>query len=187
MSSVMSQKKKQTKAVAFGGILCGLAVAVMLLSGIFPTAEYSLPAIAGVFMIAMVIEYGYKRALICYVAVAVLCLLLVPNKEPAMLFAGFFGYYPILKGKLESLRSRVVEWVVKFLVFNGAVIASYAVIVYLFGLGQVLEEFQTFGQWSLLIFLGLGNIVFLLFDLALSRLIWLYYNRIKPRFMDKLL
>ena len=32
MSSVMSQKKKQTKAVAFGGILCGLAVAVMLLS-----------------------------------------------------------------------------------------------------------------------------------------------------------
>lgn len=182
----MSGKGNQTKAVAFGGVLCGLAVGLMFLTNLFPMAEYSLPAIAGALMIAMVIEYGYKKALLCYLGVSALCLLLVSNKEPAVLFAFFFGYYPILKGKLEGCRNRFVEWLLKMLLFNGAVILSYLVLVSVFGLREVLEEFQNFQGWGLPLFLGLGNGVFVLFDFALTRLIWLYYNRIRPRLQGKL-
>lgn len=182
----MSAKRMQTRSVAFGGVICGLAVAVMLLSGVFPTAEFSLPAIAGILMIAMVIEYGYKQALLCYLAAAVLCLLLVPNKEAATLFAAFFGYYPILKGLLERVRRRWLEWILKLLVFNAAFIAAYLVVIYLFGLTQVLEELQPFGKWGIPLFLLAGNAVFVLFDVLLTRLIGLYYARIKPRFLDRL-
>lgn len=45
--------------------------------------------------VSMVIEYGYKSALLCYAAVAVLSLLLVPNKEVALLFCRLFlGFIP---------------------------------------------------------------------------------------------
>lgn len=101
--------RRTTKSIAFGGVLSGLAVILMFLTGIFPFAEYALPAMAGALLIIMVIEYGYRYALLCFFAVAVLSLLVGPNKEAAVLFAGFFGYYPILKGVLERIKRRQLE------------------------------------------------------------------------------
>ena len=182
----MSGKKAQTKSIAFGGVICGLAVAVMFLSGLIPSMEYSLPAIAGILMIPMVIEYGYKRALLCYLAVAVLSLLLVPNKEAAAFFTGFFGYYPILKGKLEQLHSRLLEWLLKVLIFNAAIVLSALAAVRLLGVGQLFEEYEVLGKWSLVIVLIVGNAVFIFFDYLLTGLIGAYYSRLKPKFLDKL-
>ncbi len=182
----MPEKKTKTKAIAFGGILSGLAVVLMLLTGIFPFAEYSLPAMAGMLLILMVIEYGYKKAILCYIAVALLSLILAPSKEAAVLFAGFFGYYPILKGKLETLKSRVVEWILKLLVFNAAIILSYLAFILVFNAQAVLEEFGEFGKWGLVAFWAAGNAVFVLFDVLLTRLIGMYVHILKPRFMKKL-
>ena len=67
--------RRTTKSIAFGGVLSGLAVILMFLTGIFPFAEYALPAMAGALLIIMVIEYGYRYALLCFFAVAVLSLL----------------------------------------------------------------------------------------------------------------
>ena len=91
-----------------------------------------------------------------------------------MLFVGFFGYYPILKGKLEKIRSRALEYAAKFLVFNIAVIASYLVIIYLFGLQGVLEDVGPLGQYSVPGAAGAGNVVFWIYDVALSRIITAY-------------
>ena len=54
----------------------------------------------------------------------------------------------------------------KFLVFNIAVIASYLVIIYLFGLQGVLEDVGPLGQYSVLALLALGNVVFWIYDVA---------------------
>lgn len=35
-----------------------------------------------------------------------------------MLFVGFFGYYPILKGKHEKIKKRSMEYLSKFSIFN---------------------------------------------------------------------
>ncbi len=181
----MSERRKQTKAVAFGGVISALSIVVMLLTGLFPTAEYALPAIAGVLLVAVVIEYGCKQAMICYIAVAVISLLLVPNKEPAVLFTAFFGYYPILKSRLEQLRFRWVEWLLKMVLLNGGVIFSYLALITLFGMKQVLSEISAFGGWGVAAFLLAANLVFVVFDLALGRVIALYITRIRPRFSDK--
>ncbi len=182
----MQEKKTRTKAIAFGGVLSGLAVVLMLMTGLFPFAEYSLPAMAGALLIAMVIEYGYRRALLCYLAVAILSLILAPGKEAAVLFAGFFGYYPILKGKFETIKSRAGEWILKLVVFNAAVVLSYLIFIFVFQGQAVLEEFGEFGQYGAVLFLVAGNGVFLLFDLALTRVIGMYLHVLQPRFLKKL-
>lgn len=178
--------RRTTKSIAFGGVLSGLAVVLMFLTGIFPFAEYALPAMAGALLIIMVIEYGYRYALLCYFAVAVLSLLIGPNKEAAVLFAGFFGYYPILKGILERIKKRQIEWILKMTVFNAAVVLFYLVVVYLFGMTEVLEDFGMFGQWGIVVFWLAGNVVFILYDILLTRLIGMYFQYFKPKFLKKL-
>lgn len=156
-----------------GGIASALCLLLMLLT-IIPIATYTMPALAGMVLIVVVIENGYSTAWMVYAAVGFLSLFICPDKEAAMLFVGFFGFYPILKGKLEKIHPRVLEYVVKFLIFNAAMILNYVIIIFLFGIQDVLEEVGPMGQYSVLLLLGLGNIVFFVYDLALSRIIMAY-------------
>ncbi|MEG2813418.1 MAG: hypothetical protein RSA79_02340, partial [Oscillospiraceae bacterium] len=96
------KKVSQTKKIAFGGMISALSLIMMLASAVFPMAEYTCPALAGIFLCVLVIEFGKKTATIAFLAVAILSIIIVPNKESAMLFCGFLGYYPILKSVLES-------------------------------------------------------------------------------------
>ena len=156
-----------------GGIASALCLLLMLLT-IIPIATYTMPALAGMVLIVVVIENGYSTAWMVYAAVGFLSLFICPDKEAAMLFVGFFGYYPVLKGKLEKIRVRLVEYLVKFVVFNVAMIANYLIIIYLFGIQDVLEEVGPLGQYSVVLLLLMGNVVFFISDVALSRIITAY-------------
>ena len=92
----------------------------------------------------------------------------------AMLFVGFFGYYPILKGKLEKIKKRSMEYLSKFSIFNLAMILNYLVIIYLFGIQDILEDVGPLGKFSVVLLLLMGNVVFFVYDIALSRIITAY-------------
>ena len=156
-----------------GGIASALCLLLMLLT-IIPIATYTMPALAGMVLIVVVIENGYSTAWMVYAAVGFLSLFICPDKEAAMLFVGFFGFYPILKGKLERMRSRLMEYFTKLSVFNIAMVANYLVIIYLFGIQDILEEVGPLGKYSLLVLLALGNVVFFVYDIALSKIIMAY-------------
>ena len=98
-----------------GGIASALCLLLMMLT-IIPIATYTMPALAG--MVLIVVENGYSTAWMVYAAVGFLSLFICPDKEAAMLFVGFFGYYPILKGKLEKIKKRSMEYLSKFSIFN---------------------------------------------------------------------
>lgn len=163
-----------------GGIASALCLLLMILT-IIPIATYTMPALAGMVLIVVVIENGYSTAWMVYAAVGFLSLFICPDKEAAMLFVGFFGYYPILKGKLEKIRVRMVEYLLKFSVFNVAMVANYMIIIYLFGIQDILEEVGPFGKYSVLLLLVLGNVVFWIYDVALSRIITAYREVLRKK------
>ena len=174
---------KRTARVAWSGLMGALSLVCLLLT-VFPFATYALPALASVFLIPVVIECGRRWALAVYAAVALLALLLAPDVEARLLFVFFFGYYPILKSVAESMRRRVLEWLCKLAVFNAAVVAAYAV---LSAIGFSLEEFVVSGvslplTGFLVVFLVVGNGIFVLYDIGLSRLLPLYFSRFQPLF-----
>ncbi|MDL2233588.1 hypothetical protein LJC63_08455 [Ruminococcaceae bacterium OttesenSCG-928-L11] len=162
-----------------------LCLLLMFLSGMVPFSTYALPALAGAMLVAVVIEVGRKVALMVYVSVAVLSLFVVPDREAAMMFIAFFGYYPILKGWIETLRSRVLEYIVKFSLFNVTIVAAYLAMTFLMGMPSVVEDMGDFGRYSALILLFFGNIVFFMYDIALTKYITLYVRWFKPRFLRK--
>lgn len=176
---------KQSFKIALGGLTAALSLACMFFSGIFPFAEYSLPALAGILLVVLVLELGFKTAMLTYAVVAVLSLMITPNKEAAILFAVFFGYYPIVKGKIEQIRRVPLQWVIKLALFNTVIVAAYFVIEVVFGF-HVLIESQSWLKFGYIPLLLIANAVFLLYDRALTNLISYFIRYIRPKYQSKL-
>ena len=176
------KKGKASRRIAFGGVVSALSLLFLFLSGVFPFAEYTCPALAGLVLVALVIDFGKPAAWVAYGAVALLAFLVTPNKEAAVLFVLFLGYYPILKSSIEQLRSRAAEWAVKFLSFNLMGALSYLLLINVFGMTELLEEMSGGMKYGLLLFWAIGNVVFFVYDIAISSLIQFYCVRIRPKF-----
>lgn len=168
---------KKSKRIALCGMLSALSLVIMLVA-YFPYLTYTLPALAGVLFAIVMVEIGTKWAWGSFVTTAILALLLC-EKEAAVLFVAFFGYYPILKANLERISIKIVEYIAKFFLFNVAVVAAYLVIIYVFSIP--IENMGQFGQYTLLILLGMGNVVFIIYDFALSTAYQEYMVKLHPK------
>ncbi|MBQ6569738.1 MAG: hypothetical protein IJL87_05735 [Clostridia bacterium] len=171
---------KNSFKVAFGGIICALSATLMFCSSILPFTQYAIPVFTGIALVAVVIELGKTWAWIAFAAVSLVCLLIVPNKEPVALYILFFGYYPILKSLFESSGNFILEWLLKLVVFNAAMIAFFYAGLYLIGIKP--EEYSLFGVNLPIVFLIAGNILFVVYDILLSRTIVIYIHKIHPYF-----
>ena len=123
-------------------------------------------------------EVGLKWGLACYAVVGVLTLLIGTDKESAALFCLLFGYYPVLKSRLDPIRNRVVRWVFKLLLFNVVAVCLWLLALYVFHVPE--ETFRVAGvslQWLLL---PAANAIFVLYDLALGGLAAFYWQRLHP-------
>ena len=150
--------------------------AAFMLTSLFPYLTYAIPAIAGIFVMITVIEVDAKWSAATYIVSALLVLLLPGDIEAKMLYIAFFGYYPILKALLESRCNRVVEYIVKFAVFNIAIIVSYKFAATVIGVDM--SDMNDFGKYTAYILLVAANIVFPFYDIALTRLYGVYMARL---------
>ncbi len=170
----------KSAGVAFSGMLAALCVGLMLCTGLLPVATYALPALSGVLLISAAVELGKGWALSVYAAVSLLSVVLAADKEAVLLFILFFGYYPVVKAVLESLKQRWMGWLLKFLIFNAAMIACFFASIYILGIPE--EEFTIYGVYIPWILLLLGNGVFLLYDYAISGIVVFYFQRFHKLF-----
>lgn len=171
---------KQSSKTALGGIVSALSVTLMLLTAVIPFMTYALPLLAGALLILMVIEINKRWAFIVYVAVSLLAVLVVPDKEAAVFYIAFFGYYPIIKAPLEKHLPNVAEWIVKFLIFNASVVAGYLVSTY--ALGIPFDDMGDMGKYGVAVLLVLANAVFLAYDIMLTKFITLYLKKFRKSF-----
>lgn len=171
------ERKNSAGKMALSGTLAALAVVIMTLGGVIPLATYCCPILACVLLLPVLDECGRKIAWVWYAAVAVLSMLLSPDKEAAGVFL-FLGYYPICKPGLDKL-PKVLRWVCKVLLFNAAVVLLYALLIWAMGLDALAAEFREAGAVLLTVLLLMGNATFLLVDILLEKLTVFY--QIKKR------
>ncbi len=177
----MSGRDSLSRRVALAGVFGALCVTVMLLGGVLPFATFAAPAIAGLFIMPAAIEFGRRTGVLLYAAVGLLSFFLVPDRELSLIFIFFLGFYPLLKARIERVRSRVGKWAVKLAVFNACVLAMYALVLFIFPLDAVVAEFEEMGVLFAGLLLFLGNITFVIYDIAVARIVALYCARLRPR------
>lgn len=168
---------KKSGKIALGGVLSAMAVVIMLVA-YFPYFTYAVPALAGIVFAVISIEIGRKWAFLSYIACAIVTLILC-EKESATLFAGFFGYYVILKGVIEQHFKGFLEHFIKQAVFSAAMILCYFVVVYIFGIP--FDDDGLLGQFLAPAMLVAGNIVFYIYDIGVTRVLTAYIIKLHPK------
>ncbi len=171
---------KQSSKCALGGIVAALSLVMMISVAVIPFLTYALPAAAGMLVIFMVIETDKKWAFGVYATVAILGMLLVPDKEVAVMYLAFFGYYPIIKAIFESKLNRVIGWILKVAAFVATMVASYAFMMRF--MGVTIDETEDFGMLAIPVLLGTGTLAFIMYDIALTKMISLYLIKWQKHF-----
>jgi len=159
--------------MALGGVLAALAVVIMSLGGLIPVATYVSPMLCAILLQMVLVSCGARIAWAWYGAVAILAVLLSPDKEAAAVFV-FLGCYPIIKPKLDKLPLRAL-W--KGILFNASVAVMYYLLLRLFGMEALNQEFAEMGTVMLVILLLMGNVTFFLLDRLLGM------EKLKKRFL----
>jgi hypothetical protein len=164
---LMQVRKRSTRYLAVSAMLCALGVILLALGSLLQVLDISMAVIASLLVIFAVIELGGKYPYLVYAVTALLSMLLIPYRSAPLFYLCFMGYYPILKEKIEGRVSPVLGWVIKLAVLCVALAVSAAVALWAFGLFQP----------SLLVLFALLLCipVFVLYDIALTRLISLYF------------
>ena len=173
---------RTSKKIALTGMMCALAAVIMMMGGLVPLATFCCPLLAGLVLIPVFVECGEKLSWGAYAAISLLSLMLCPDKEAALLFV-FLGYYPILRWRLDQLRHPVMRLAAKLAVFNIAVLAMYAVSIFIFQMTALLNEYREMGLALTIACLVLGNICLAAYDVLLMRITALYVYKLRGRLM----
>lgn len=165
----MRKNNQKTYRLAFSAVISALSLALLFLTGLIPVGTYAFPCISGALLAVVVLETGYVSAFTVYFAVSVLSALFVADKEAALYYIAFLGFYPILKGLIEKIKSKVIQYILKLLIFNGCMIGGFFASISLLSVPK--ESFNIFGIYLPWVFLVLGNIIFVIYDFCLTRII----------------
>lgn len=144
--------------------MAALAVVIMALGGMIPLSTFVCPVLCMLILRVVREKCGDRTSWAWYGAVAILSVLLGPDKEAAAVFV-FLGYYPILKPKLDTLP---LKWVWKLILFNATILLMYWLLMNLFGMAEVAAEFEELGTIMTVVTLLLGNVTFVLLDRILG-------------------
>ena len=177
--------KSKGYRTALGGLLSAFSIAIMLFGSILPFATYIVPVVSSVTVVYFCIEYSKRHALLVYLVISLLSIFFVPDKEIAFVFAFIFGPYPILKSIFETKSKGFFCWLLKVVSFNLQVFITYFILLKVFVSSVLVAEFMSYGSFMLIATIVVGNITFVIYDIALSRIISLYINRLQHHLKRK--
>ena len=162
---------KKTKKLSFCGIMTALCVVILLLGSFFSTIDLSMSALAGMVLILAVIEMGDKWAWSVFVASSLVGMLIIPSKLVVCFYVCFMGWYPIAKRSFERLHP-FLAWCVKLSAFN------VFLTVIIWAVNNILHLPQSDFSFSPALY-ALGNVTFVIYDIALSKMILLYIVKLR--------
>lgn len=158
--------KNKTKNTAICGLMIALSVVLMMLTTLIPVFMYVIPIVTGLLVLFVADIADKKWGAGVYFSTAVLSLLLITDKEAALTYTLFFGYYPLIKELIEKL-PRLISWILKFILFNLATVSIGVISFYVFGVSG--DEYNEFGKYTIPILLIMANVAFILYDICLTK------------------
>ena len=180
MPSRRSAARRQSMMIAFCGMAVALSAVLMLLGGVIPIATYAVPLLCSALLLPVLLEFGRAAAWVTFLSTALITLVMGFDKEAAFFYL-FVGYYPIVKGRLDSIRPSRFRLPAKLLLFTVAIGLMYALLFLLFPMASFLTEFREMGVLLTAGMLVVYNVCILLYDRLLFSLVFLYANRIRPK------
>lgn len=156
-------RNNQASSIALGGVMAALAVVFLCLT-VIPVATFICPALCMMLLRFVSQKCGKRIGWAWYGAVAILGVLLAPDKEATAVFV-FLGYYPLIKPALDRWKP---SWLWKGLYFNIAIAILYTLLLKVLGMDELAEDYAELGMILTVVMLVMGNITFFLLDRLLG-------------------
>lgn len=169
----MTEKKKNAGRVALGGVLAALTIVTLFLATVIPGIELTLFAISSLFVALYLAETSLAAGFLFYAVTSVLAVLITPAKLSLIPYPLFFGLYPLFKPALDRIVLKPLALTAKLIVFNGIWLIGFWLLKQLVFGSIKLPAYPLYLLWA-----G-SQLLFLLYDAILSRLIVFARQRIK--------
>lgn len=158
-----------SKRIANNAFLITLTIIVLYLNIVLPISTISILTLSSVFIPIALIRNSIKDAFLVYVSSSIISFFLLPLNI-VLLYICFFGVYGIIKYFIEKIHNITFEIILKLIFFNFALLIGFFL-------------FKSFIPINLInipiwLFIIIAQIVFLIFDYALTLLISFYLEKI---------
>ncbi len=180
------RKKMNVRQLTVCAMLTALGVIFLGIGSLLEVLDISMAVIASICVIITVIEYGKGAPWMVFAATAILSFLLIPNKLPSIFYTLFFGFYPIIKEFLEKKKvytGKVLCWLIKEIIFNICLAVILCLYFLLFFQNELIFPIPT--HWLIVIVVLLCEGIFILYDIALTKMITFYVIKLRHRFKLK--
>lgn len=168
---------KNSKVIAYSGVATALSVVMLFLGSIFWVLGYTMPLVASLVMIILLDSISQKSALLTFVSTSIISFILLNDKECVLLYVLFFGYYPLIRDKINDIKPKFLSYLLKFITFNAAMVLTQVLCVYVFGI----PFDDMLGKWGIVLFVLCLNLVFVVFDKLYTLLLKLYRIKLKKK------
>lgn len=168
---------KNSKVIAYSGVATALSVVMLFLGSIFWVLGYTMPLVASLVMIILLDSISQKSALLTFISTSIISFILLNDKECVLLYILFFGYYPLIRDKINDIKPKFLSYLLKFVTFNAAMVLTQVLCVYVFGI----PFDDMLGKWGIVVFVLCLNLVFVVFDKLYTLLLRLYRIKLKKK------
>ena len=162
----------KAKEITLSAVLIALTLIILYLNLIFPISTISILTLASLLIPVALIRGSMKSAILVYISSSIIGFFLLPINI-ILLYILFFGIYGIVKYFIEKIKNIPLEILLKLIFFNMIFFISF----FLFNSFIAIQ----ITKLPLGIFWILAQVVFLVFDYALSLLITFYLERIHTK------
>lgn len=112
----MNTKISISKQITLGGMVAAITVLCLYAAAMLPVGRLLPLYLASLAIIVLSGEGAYVPAVICFLASAAIAFFILPDKQPALLYALLFGHYGIIRPVLQGrVRGRVIRALLKLL------------------------------------------------------------------------
>ena len=153
----------KSKALAYSALGSSLDVVFLYIASIIPNGKLTAVCASSICVVLIACLFGWKWGSVCFIAASLLSLIILPTKATAILYASFFGYYPLFFLLTERMKNKLLRYALRLLLFNTVMIALYYLIRWVYQ-----------GSWGMLegypiLMLLMANVGFLIYDYALQQ------------------
>lgn len=168
---------KQTKKITLSATLTALGTVFMVLGAVFEVLDLSVCALASLTVVFAYIEIGHPYTFLIWICTSLITALLFSGSVVWVEYLLVFGIYPILKAYIEKL-PRVFWFPVKLVYINAVIWLLLLIVEKLLGLPFFESDLFIMQALTYLLI----NVAFIAYDVFITIMVRLYFDRFRPRF-----
>lgn len=151
----------KAREISYAGVMEALSIIFLFLASVLPKGNSLFYILSSVCVMIIVWLYNIKLGLLVYMTTSLLSFIIVPNKLVTVLYVLIFGLYPVFKAICERGFPIYIEFGLKLLFYNIALIILY------FVFKIIMKEIPHF-KFGIALTVASSEIIFVLYDYLLT-------------------